>query len=42
MDIELNARERTAAVRLWQSEGVSNSEIVRRTGWNVWRYQEAS
>lgn len=38
--------ERREVIRIWQADGISNGEIVRRTGWNVWRYlraeQEAS
>lgn len=41
-NITLNARERVEAIRTWQAAGVSNREIVKRTGWNVWRYQDAS
>ena len=38
--------ERIEVIRIWQADGLSNGEIVRRTGWNIWRYlrmqQEAS
>lgn len=29
--------ERTEVIHRWQAAGVSNGEIARRTGWNVWR-----
>lgn len=30
--------ERLEVIRIWQADGIGNNEIVRRTGWNIWRY----
>lgn len=32
--------ERLEVIRIWQANGITNNEITRRTGWNVWRYQK--